>query len=311
MPTYHINRSRFLAAYLDQKDWRPAASGELSDFAMWCPYGAQAEKGLVANLPHAATVHLDDKLKLYRLLKKYACLDLMPPTWESLNDFLLDKRGQANNIRCFLKDALGAGGQGVYYFNSLKKLIKKLEALPDTSNHMVLQEAVKDPALIHGRQFKVRAFVLTDGHCQTFLFEDWLVVLYSKTYLPESDETKHHVSPNEGTSVLPSSALPTLNQCFDTVADIVNQTQQCLKGELQDSRVSSEYHLYGYDFIFDQNYRPWLIEINAYPNLERQDSIAKQLIQGMLKDALELVLGMTSSGRIDTSAQQSRFKKCQ
>lgn len=48
--------------------------------------------------------------------------------------------------------------------------------------------------------------------------------------------------------------------------------------------------LFGYDFMIDQNFKTWLIEINANPCIEESSSILKVLIPRMLDDAFRLTV---------------------
>jgi len=48
--------------------------------------------------------------------------------------------------------------------------------------------------------------------------------------------------------------------------------------------------IFGYDFMIDEDLRPWLIEVNTNPCLEESSTLLKQLIPLMLDDAFKLTL---------------------
>ena len=50
------------------------------------------------------------------------------------------------------------------------------------------------------------------------------------------------------------------------------------------------FEIYGYDFIVDENYRSWLIEVNTNPSLDESNQYLKSLIPRMLNDALRLTV---------------------
>ena len=50
------------------------------------------------------------------------------------------------------------------------------------------------------------------------------------------------------------------------------------------------FELFGLDFIIDDSFRPWLIEVNTNPCLEESSQILRRLIPRMLDDMLKLTL---------------------
>ncbi len=50
------------------------------------------------------------------------------------------------------------------------------------------------------------------------------------------------------------------------------------------------FELLGYDFMIDEQLKPWLIEVNTNPCLEENSALLKQLLPRMLDDAFKLTL---------------------
>jgi len=50
------------------------------------------------------------------------------------------------------------------------------------------------------------------------------------------------------------------------------------------------FEIFGYDFMVDKDYKPWLIEVNTNPCLEESSALLKQLIPRMLDDAFKLTI---------------------
>ena len=48
--------------------------------------------------------------------------------------------------------------------------------------------------------------------------------------------------------------------------------------------------IFGYDFILDEDFNPWLIEVNTNPCLEESSTLLKRLIPRMIDDALKLTV---------------------
>jgi hypothetical protein len=52
------------------------------------------------------------------------------------------------------------------------------------------------------------------------------------------------------------------------------------------------FEIFGYDFIFDSDYNPWLIEINTNPSMEESNKLLKSYLPRMIDDALKLSVDM-------------------
>lgn len=50
------------------------------------------------------------------------------------------------------------------------------------------------------------------------------------------------------------------------------------------------FEVFGYDFIFDENMNPYLLEVNTNPGLEESSSLIKMLVPRMIDDAFRLTI---------------------
>ena len=50
------------------------------------------------------------------------------------------------------------------------------------------------------------------------------------------------------------------------------------------------FEIFGYDFMIDNELKPWLIEVNTNPCIEEPNNLLKQLVPRMLDDAFKLTL---------------------
>ena len=50
------------------------------------------------------------------------------------------------------------------------------------------------------------------------------------------------------------------------------------------------FELFGYDFIIDGDYNPWLIEVNTNPCLEESSKLLERYVPRMVNDMLRLTI---------------------
>ena len=55
---------------------------------------------------------------------------------------------------------------------------------------------------------------------------------------------------------------------------------------------------FGYDFMIDEQYRPWLIQINSSPTMEYSTKITKDLVQRVMQDTAKVIVdyGLAKKG---------------
>ena len=54
----------------------------------------------------------------------------------------------------------------------------------------------------------------------------------------------------------------------------------------------NSFDLFGYDILLDENYRPWLIEINSSPSMARENKLDFDIKDALLYDTIRLVSPM-------------------
>ena len=50
------------------------------------------------------------------------------------------------------------------------------------------------------------------------------------------------------------------------------------------------FEIFGYDFMIDNFFNPWLIEVNTNPCLEESNKLLRMLVPRMLDDAFKLTV---------------------
>ena len=60
--------------------------------------------------------------------------------------------------------------------------------------------------------------------------------------------------------------------------------------KIDPARLQNSFELFGYDFMIDEDFRLYLIEVNTNPSLEESNGLLRALVPRMLDDAFKLTL---------------------
>ena len=71
---------------------------------------------------------------------------------------------------------------------------------------------------------------------------------------------------------------------------IVRKTFNAVRKQIDPNRRKNCFELFGYDFILDEDFNLWLIEVNTNPCLEESSSLLKMLLPRMIEDMLQLTV---------------------
>ena len=77
-------------------------------------------------------------------------------------------------------------------------------------------------------------------------------------------------------------------------------------GRLNPNFKKHSFEIMGYDFMIDEELRPWLIEVNTNPCLEETSALLRQLLPRMIDDAFKLTLDVYLPPKQSTSGGQEK-----
>lgn len=60
--------------------------------------------------------------------------------------------------------------------------------------------------------------------------------------------------------------------------------------KLNQKRRKGCFEIFGYDFLIDAHFKPWLIEVNTNPCLEESSPLLERLVPRMIDDAFRLTI---------------------
>eukprot|EP00826_Nyctotherus_ovalis_P033192 TRINITY_DN2679_c0_g1_i5.p1 TRINITY_DN2679_c0_g1~~TRINITY_DN2679_c0_g1_i5.p1 ORF type:complete len:378 (+),score=76.62 TRINITY_DN2679_c0_g1_i5:64-1197(+) len=219
-------------------------------------------------------------------------------------------------------------GQGIHVFHSvdaLKSLIVHYcrgksedgrEA--EVANTFVIQKYVEEPLLIEGRKFDIRVWVLVTHEVDCYFFKEGYLRTSSAEYkidMENLDNRFVHLTNNavqkhsdkygsfeDGNQMsfkefqeyldkaYPDKQISVRDDLVITMKNLVKKTILSTRKKLNSCSRKNTFELFGYDFIIDQEFNIWLIEVNTNPCLEQNSQLLKALIPRMLDDAFKLTL---------------------
>lgn len=253
-PTFEINRSNVLRALLQYKGFREANYDETPNFS----YCTRPE-GNVRNLPVTVTRTFCTKRRFYQLLKRHQCIDDLPTTYLSVRDLPTDTSDDV----WFVKESVGSRGEAVYCFRDLASLQEKVDSLKPLS--FVIQKGVSRLDLLDNRKYTLRVYLLHLQDGRVFVYNRIVCIQHRLPFDPTSCDHEVHVNHKEADRFDLEETHPHFDLIFDRIVEVCARNFACFRKDI--NMKHTDYHLYGLDFLIDQDLRPWFIEMNGFPNV--------------------------------------------
>mgnify|MGYP002626449802 CR=1 FL=1 len=197
-------------------------------------------------------------------------------------------------------------------YNFIQKRKKKISNI-NISNELIIQKYLDNPLLYRKRKFDIRCFVLVDwnlnvffcreGHLKasSFMYDvnniNKFIHITNHSFQKKSNkfeqfETGNEISYSEFKKYLQEEKIPLSN--FDKIIKkmkfIVKLSFQAVGSNLMRTPDVLSFELFGYDFIVDNEYNPWLLEINNNPGLSISSPVIAKIIPRMMDDAFRLTI---------------------
>ena len=236
----------------------------------------------------------------------------------------IDKRYNKGNYKnkinhcSFLEDISNSNEMGnSYNFNNTKKEIYELT---ENAYHkyrstlIVIQKYIERPLLYFGRKFDIRIWVLLTHDFKVYMFNEGHLKCCSVKYDLNINNSFSHLTNysfqkyndnfgkfEKGNEVsfddLQFNIEKNYNNCIDFKSEIIPKIKniikfvfQSVKNKINGLNRNYTFEIYGFDFMLDIDFNPFLIEINLNPGLEESSPLIKMLVPRMLDDALRLTV---------------------
>lgn len=291
--TFHVNRSKLLIAALEARGWTAAPEEAPADLAFWDRYKAPARAGRLQVLEPKDANQIDGKRSLFRTLRDAGHADYMPETWLSLKAW---ERDAPEGTPWYVKASHLSGGRGIHCVSDRNGIAAALKDIPGQA---VIQRSVPDPLLLDARKFTVRTYVLWLGSGAHRIYRESLLILQPQPW-DDADLDPEVQFLHRKPLYLSSSDWDAYPAFFDRIAEMSRRTLAAYDAKLGGAGDVSRFQLTGFDYLCDVDGRPWLIEINAWPNFGWRERVTQRAIkQRLMADFARGVEGMLDGAEPD------------
>jgi len=260
-----------------------------------------------------------EREKRYDEASKY---DFCPTTYVLPGDYALfaEEFKKYNGVPWIMKPIGKAQGKGIFMFTKLKDIAKwktEFRWKPENGDveAYVVQRYIANPYLVGGKKFDMRIYALVTSYqpLKVYLyrrgFARFSAARYSASFnssdisnnymhLTNVAIQKHGDEYNKDTGgkwdlrqlklhLISRHGIQTVDKMFYDCQMIIIHSLLSVQPVMMNDKHCFE--LYGYDIMFDDEYRPWLIEVNASPSLTANTKEDYKMKFELLNDMFDII----------------------
>lgn len=259
---------------------------------------------------------LEFKHKLYNLVEKY-CRDVMPKSycindsnypfvlWEIAHQYYrcnpssnlnrLNGGDKIDNLVWILKPSLLNNGKHIKIFQSLSEIETHFQQSDRLGGEQVLQCYITNPFLLDERKFSIRMFVVLSNYAGAYLYpRGYLNIALHRYKSGNFDDyrchlTNEHLQEDEPNVIqVPTHKINIFKNFYSPIKSNITKIVQALRYECPQAFICNKNKtiaIFGFDYMLDVNYKPWLLEVNHGPWFPSEEShpLYNHLYQGFFE----------------------------
>ena len=180
-------------------------------------------------------------------------------------------------------------------------------------NDIIIQKYLDNPLLYKKRKFDIRCFVLLDSNLNLFYCREGHLKGSSELYNVKNAnkfihitnysfqkksskfqkyEEGNEISYNDFKLFLKEEKIPLekFDLMIEQIKFLIKVSFKSVSKKLYKTNNVLCFELFGYDFIIDNDFKPWILEINNNPGLCISSSVIKKIVPRMIDDAFRLTI---------------------
>ena len=202
---------------------------------------------------------------------------------------------------------------GLNMNTEIKKKKKKIYSKITCFNDVIIQKYLDNPLLYKKRKFDIRCYVLVDGNLNVFFCREGHLKASSELYdinttnkfihitnhslqkkssKFEQYEYGNEMSYSDFKNFMKEENIPLskFEKMIEDMKMLVKISFKSVGNKLVKVYPVFCFEIFGYDFILDNDFRPWILEINNNPGLGISSPVIEKLVPRMFDDALRLTI---------------------
>ena len=185
-------------------------------------------------------------------------------------------------------------------------------------NSFIIQKYIEKPLLIHKRKFDIRVWVLVSHTGKWYFFKEGYLRTSGSDYkLDEANpddqwvhltnnavqkNTKNYGEFEEGNQLSFKQLQQYIDEhykhkninffedCIPKMKEMIKHSLLATRKKLNPNNYKMCFELFGYDFIMDEDFNLWLIEVNTNPWLEESSNLLKFYLRRMIEDMIKIII---------------------